>query len=236
MTGQPFDRERVRVGDRVRVNDPKYPGVWIVREFLVKNIKLEPETGGRGLKCPRWMLTDPESAPPTGPFGRPYVQIPPLGSLVVCSDPRTHGYFVVIGGRNGRVNIAQLGGDGDRYWRMSPTTLTVIDPDTVIAAVPGQAPPASAFSDDALATELDRRLAATLPPGNGHAPGRGGLRLVTDADAPPAPPVPAPAPAGKGAFRECGLCGYTFPAPRASARCNSTKACQARQAKRRESS
>lgn len=102
------------VGTKVRVNDQKYPGVWIVQSNGPKNASLKPEAGGRGLRCPHTMLRLDDG---TGPTAVP-VEIFSLGATVTIGE-RFPGIFVVIKDDGGpRLNVAKLGGDdGDRYVR-----------------------------------------------------------------------------------------------------------------------
>lgn len=101
------------VGAKVRVDSPKYPGVWIVQSNGPKNAALKPEGGGRGLRCPHSMLRpDDGKAPAVTP-----VVTFAMGETVTIGD-RFPGIYVVVKDDGGpRLNVAKLGGDGDRYVR-----------------------------------------------------------------------------------------------------------------------
>lgn len=101
------------VGTKVRVDDPKYVGVWIVESNGPKNASLKPVGGGRGLRCPHTMLRLDDGR---GPIVTP-VEMFSLGETVSIGD-RFPGIYVVIKDDGGnRLNVARLGGDGDRYVR-----------------------------------------------------------------------------------------------------------------------
>lgn len=131
-----------RTGDRVRVNDPRYPGVWIVRSTTGRvNAVLDHEEGGRGLRAPYSVLL-PEAAGETSatvtfePYRAPLVQgtlvrVNPSASKIQREYQINGGdssqLFVVVADKGERVNIVKLGGDSGRYWRVSPTSLTTVD-------------------------------------------------------------------------------------------------------------
>lgn len=111
------------VGTKVRVDSTKYPGVWIVESNGPKNATLKPEGGGRGLRCPHSMLRPDDG---TGPPAES-VQLFSLGETVKigASFP---GIYVVIKDVGGpRLNVAKLGGDGDRYVRAARSQVQRID-------------------------------------------------------------------------------------------------------------
>lgn len=101
-------------GTKVRVDSLKYPGVWIVKSNGPKNVTLVPADGGRGLRCPHsWVRLDD---------GAPYIPPPVesfcLGETVLINGGRFPGVYVVVKDAGGeRLNVAKLGGDGDRYVR-----------------------------------------------------------------------------------------------------------------------
>jgi hypothetical protein len=125
-----------QVGSKVGVDDPKYPGVWIVKSNGPVNATLTPETGGRGLRCPHYMLTDP---PTTATNGATVTAIPVVtyydpGTLIRIADGRYAGLWVVIADKAGdKVNLAKLGGDGGRYLRYPRRGLTKVAPEDVLA-------------------------------------------------------------------------------------------------------
>lgn len=101
-------------GTKVRIDNPKYPGTWVVKSNGPKNAVLTPIAGGRGLRCPHsWVRRDDgmEYEPPA--FESFY-----LGETVLINGGRFPGVYVVTKDTGGdRLNVAKLGGDGDRYVR-----------------------------------------------------------------------------------------------------------------------
>lgn len=118
---------KYRVGDEVAVDDPKFRGVWTVRKVNPTTYLLDPKHGGRSLKCSHSMAVD---APADGEFGVPYVARDTFyaGMLVRSSDPRLPETYVVLVDKGERVNVAKLGGDNGRYWRVNPLGLRIVDP------------------------------------------------------------------------------------------------------------
>lgn len=110
MAGFQRVHDRPAVGARVGVDDPKYPGVWIVKSHGPKNATLTPENGGQGLRAPYYMLTDPTNVAPA-----PAVEYFEPG--VVVRIPNDTGLHVVLADKGDRVNLAKLGGDNGRYLR-----------------------------------------------------------------------------------------------------------------------
>ena len=115
------------VGTKVLVDDAKYPGVWIVESNGPVNASLKREFGGRGLRCPHTMLRlDDGKSPAIAP-----VTIFALGETVTLGD-RFPGIFVVIKDDGGpRLNVARLGGDGDRFVRAARAQVKRIVVDVV---------------------------------------------------------------------------------------------------------
>lgn len=111
------------VGTKVRVNDAKYPGVWIVKSNGPVHVRLKPEDGGRGLRCPHAMLRPDDGK---GPAVAPVVMFA-MGETVTIGD-RFPGIYVVVKDDGGvRLNVAKLGGDGDRYVRAARSQVKRID-------------------------------------------------------------------------------------------------------------
>lgn len=111
------------VGTRVSINHPKYPGVWIVKKVGPVNVLLEPEGGGRPLRCEHSLLIEPGQTP------RVYesVLFDP-GELVRISSGKYAGLYVVIADRGAdKVNVAALGGNGGRYLRAHRGSITKVD-------------------------------------------------------------------------------------------------------------
>jgi len=117
------------VGDRVRVNDAKYPGVYTIQSVGPKNFVLTPESGGRGLRAPHYMVVDANSDP--APVAAPVVYYS-AGEIVRVELGKFAGLYVVIADKGDRVNIARLGGDNGRYVRMTRNGLTKISVDELL--------------------------------------------------------------------------------------------------------
>lgn len=125
-----------KVGDKVSIDDPKYPGVWTIKNLGPKNATLEPDHGGRGLRAPYFLLVDPVEATTT--VGGVTVTSVPLPTYfaegeIVRIDGKYAGVYVVIkdDGRD-KVNLAKLGGDGGRYVRIAKRAVTKVDPADVL--------------------------------------------------------------------------------------------------------
>jgi hypothetical protein len=124
------DTTRRTVGERVSVDDSRYRGVWIVASIGPKNTVVRPLDGGRPLRVPHYMLTDPTD-PATIENFEPYLHFA-LGEIVRLSSPKYPGLWVVIADKGNRVNVAHLGGDDDRYLRAPKSWLTSVDPKEVL--------------------------------------------------------------------------------------------------------
>lgn len=117
---------RPRIGDKVSVNDPKYPGVWTVKSLGPKNATLLPDDGGRGLRAPYGMLTEPGTAP-TLPAPVTASDLFDLGAIIRIDSGKWRGDWVVIKDDGGdKVNLARLGGGGGRYLRHTRHGLTKV--------------------------------------------------------------------------------------------------------------
>lgn len=134
-----------RTGDEIAVDDPKYPGVWIVRKVNPTTYAADPKEGGRGLKLPHAMALPASEAREAGPVGIAAPERPEglrTGALVRIKPGRVRGIsdpaalFVVFADKYDTVNVTMLGGDpGRRYWRLPPSCITeVIDPARVTVA------------------------------------------------------------------------------------------------------
>ena len=111
------------IGTKVQVTDPKFPGVWIVERNGPKNATLRPEGGGRGLRCPHTMVVRDDGK---GPVVVP-VEMYELGETVTIGS-RFPGVYVVIRDVGGpRLNVALLGGDGDKYVRAARSQVKRIE-------------------------------------------------------------------------------------------------------------
>lgn len=119
-----------KVGERVRVDHPKYPGVWTITKTGPVNAVLEPENGGRNLRAPYSLLTDPDAVTVTQV---PIITIFDVGELVRIPEGKFAGLYVVIRDTGAdKVNVAKIGGDGGRYVRALRRNLTKVDPSEVL--------------------------------------------------------------------------------------------------------
>jgi len=126
-----------KIGDKVSIDDPKYPGVWTVKNLGPKNATLTPDHGGRGLRAPYFLLTDPVEATTTTDGGVTVTAVPLptyfAEGEIVRIEGKFAGVYVVIkdDGRD-KVNVAKLGGDGGRYVRITKRAVTKVDPADVL--------------------------------------------------------------------------------------------------------
>ncbi|HEX6685539.1 MAG TPA: hypothetical protein VF062_22380 [Candidatus Limnocylindrales bacterium] len=115
------------IGQRVTLvasQSHRYPGVWTITGKGPKNATLTPAGGGRGLRCPyAYLIAASDETAST--LGVPYVPQPLgfFGGEVVTVAGRT-GLWVVFADKGARVNVHPLGGDGGRYLRCPPESLT----------------------------------------------------------------------------------------------------------------
>lgn len=121
-----------KIGDKVSIDDPKFPGVWTIKNLGPKNATLTPDHGGRGLRAPYYLLTDPVEAGTTVtafPLPAYFAE----GEIVRITEGRFAGLYVVIKDNGAdRVNVAKLGGDNGRYVRISKRAVTRVDPSEVL--------------------------------------------------------------------------------------------------------
>lgn len=125
-----------KAGDKVSIDDPKYPGVWTIKSVGPKNCVVIPDAGGRGLRAPKWMLKDATDAatPSILDGAAPYVHYSAgeIVRLVRGSDAQRDGLWVVLVDKGERINVTRLGGDGDRYLRVPRSWLAKVNPADVL--------------------------------------------------------------------------------------------------------
>jgi hypothetical protein len=114
---------RRAIGDTVVLNDPKYPGRWTIKSMGPVNATLIPESGGRGLRAPHYLLLDPTDTPAAATAPTTYYQ---PGEIVRITTGRYAGTYTVLADKVKHVNVALLGGDGGRYVRAPRVWLTRI--------------------------------------------------------------------------------------------------------------
>jgi len=123
-----------RAGAKVRVDDPKWPGLWTVAKVNPTTCLLASDDSGMLLKCPKHMLLDPSSAPVTDD-----VRIPWLAATVVRytgTNPKVARALYVVMADRGEplVRVTQLGADGGRYWKLKARDLTPVPAGDIVAA------------------------------------------------------------------------------------------------------
>lgn len=120
----------LKTGDRAVIDDSRYPGVWTVEKVNPTTYVLVPSTGGRGLKCPHFMASAaPEGDDTVAPAA---TRGPILHPGTLVRFKKDGKLYAVIADKWDKINIALLGGDGGRYWRASPSQVTVVDPAEVL--------------------------------------------------------------------------------------------------------
>ena len=117
-------RTPFKPGDRVTVASSKFPGVWTVDRLMKVNLKVTQ--GTRRLNVAPGYLTkvtgDAGDLEPD--LGVPFHDILAPGEVVTVD--RKPGYWVVLKDNGDRVNVALVGGDGGRYWRVPRPAVTVV--------------------------------------------------------------------------------------------------------------
>lgn len=108
--------------------------MWVIKNLGPKNATLEPASGGRGLRCPYYLLTEAPAA--SDDVTVTAVPLPTYfyeGEFVRINTGKFAGLYVVIkDSGTDRVNVAKLGGDGGRYVRIDKRSVTKVDPADVL--------------------------------------------------------------------------------------------------------
>jgi hypothetical protein len=138
----------IAANDRVRILNNRtyqpetggqYAGVGQV--VKVNQTTATVRINGRTVRCPLPLLTATTDPLPDPADTRPR----PEPAAVVTVDTSRVGLgpkwaypdgqlFVVLADKGTHLNVAKLGGDGGRYWRLPADTLTLVDPATVTAS------------------------------------------------------------------------------------------------------
>jgi hypothetical protein len=121
---------RRAVGDKVSIDDPKFPGVWTIKNLGPVNATLVPDHGGRGLRAPHYLLTDPVDAATV--VAVPLPTYFAEGEVVRIEGKYAGLYVVIKDNGSDKVNLAKLGGDGGRYVRIAKRGVTKVDPADVL--------------------------------------------------------------------------------------------------------
>lgn len=118
------------IGTLTTIDDTRYPGTWKVTSNGPKNavaMPVNPDGSprpGRGVRIPHIMLKPGTSDVTERPTFQPLEMLEP-GALV-RSPLAGPGVFVVLADKIDRVNIAKIGGDGGRYYRVPRSSVTVV--------------------------------------------------------------------------------------------------------------
>ena len=119
-----------KIGDKVAVNHPKYPGLWVVEKMGPVNSTLTPVAGGRGLLAPHTLLRSPDD-PGVRHTLEPLLAMPPQeyftpGEFVRIGSGKFAGLYMVLADKGERVNVVEPGGNGGRYVRALKSSLTKV--------------------------------------------------------------------------------------------------------------
>ena len=116
-------------GEKVSIDHPRFPGVWVVDRIGPKNTVVKREGGGQAVRVPHYLLTDPTGDTIPSRDERFYDP----GNLVRILAGKYAGLYVVVKDNGGdMVNVAKLGGDGGRYVRAMRRGLQPVDPAEVL--------------------------------------------------------------------------------------------------------
>lgn len=124
-----------KVGDRVSIDDPKFPGVWTIKSIGPKNTVVIPEVGGRGLRAPHYLIIDPVERDSSFPEAAPFVPFHAgeVVSVVGFGGKYEGDHYVVLADKGEKINVAKLGGDNDRYLRVARRSLVKVDLADILA-------------------------------------------------------------------------------------------------------
>ena len=128
-----------RPGEKVRVKAQfakwqHRDKIYTVSRLLPKNIEVVDENGQKMRGNPTAFEQFSEGMPPTTIYVEPLPEHFTLGEVVTVKHaPNSAKWrytrdqkFVVIRSSD-KINIVKLGGDGDRYWRMQPSSLVRVE-------------------------------------------------------------------------------------------------------------
>lgn len=137
-------------GQRVQFrtpDNPRYHGkLGTVNKVNPKKIRVTLDNGMQLDALPYFLEPAPAGTAPAVPIPvttEPYVMPPVMGTIVKSDSPKIRGLHVVTADTTllGRpaVRIVKLGGDGNRYWRVLPSSLTVVSLEEALLGVEAQA-------------------------------------------------------------------------------------------------
>jgi len=112
----------MHVGDLVTIPgyESSYPGVWKIIKVNPTRYRLEPVGGGGALACPHSMVAAHNGDAPVVATSSVRERFW-AGQVVTVINKA--GLFVVLVDKGKRVNVAVLGGEQGRYWRVPPSSL-----------------------------------------------------------------------------------------------------------------
>jgi hypothetical protein len=122
-----------KIGDRVSVDDPKFPGVWTIVKRLQKNYLLEQDGNPRPLRCPASLFQPPGDAS-ADDFRIPWLPATVVEYTGTNTNVRPGLYVVMSDTGQPVVRVTRLGGDQGNYWKLRARYLRVVDAEAVMTA------------------------------------------------------------------------------------------------------
>jgi hypothetical protein len=123
-----MNRQDAKLGMKVKLNDVenanRFPGVWTIKKINPSNLKLEQN--GRTLSAPPYLVDECTGDEPTVAAAADQISAPVFAGQVVTLTGKPNQLFVVIKDNVDKVNVALLGGDQGRYWRVARRNVTVV--------------------------------------------------------------------------------------------------------------
>ena len=137
--------QTLKVGDRVTVDSPRFPGIWTIQKVNPTTYRCTQETGGapRALRVHHDLATlvTGEASETDGlrpaPLGVPYRETLYPGAFVRFTG-RTGGglttgdLLVVLADKGQKINCTRPGGAEGSYWRLLPRTVEVVATNEVL--------------------------------------------------------------------------------------------------------
>lgn len=123
-------------GDLVTVDHPRWGGTWSITKVNPRTYKLRATDDSQRVLTAHHSLVLAANAGDASPSTmQPYRAPLHAGQIVRWANNGETKLYVVLADKVDRVNITSLGGDGGRYWRVSPRNLTVLDAANVLNVV-----------------------------------------------------------------------------------------------------
>jgi hypothetical protein len=118
----------IKVGEQVRVDSPKYPGIWTITKVNQVTVKLE-QNGSR-LTCSKECLLPADASTAVVAIASASLPYQDAGAVVRYIGTGTQdktlskgALLIVIADKGEKVNVTLLGGNGGGYWRMPRRSL-----------------------------------------------------------------------------------------------------------------